>query len=180
MTYSLRNFLPQLATPNGGLVKTSKSRLMQLLEENADDHLVESLPAGNAIMIDAMAVIQTLKPLPQTFGDLATKILQLLMIMTRMSGAIRIDFVGDTYPEISIKNFERGKRGGCGASMIHISSASQNVPRQFENFLSVGKNKESLFEFFISIFVRMKTWQECSTMSHCMLHMGLCATAFNT
>lgn len=65
----------------------------------------------NALVIDAMALIQALKSIPSTFGELADTILRIIISLSRQYNACRVDFVGDRYPDISINNFERENDG---------------------------------------------------------------------
>ena len=54
--YSLRPYPSPIATFDGSMVKTQKSKLMQIVEENANiDHL-DSIPQDCCIVIDAMAL----------------------------------------------------------------------------------------------------------------------------
>ena len=147
MTYSLRKFPQPFATVNGELVKTAKVKLLHIIETRCQECLSDSLPPHNALILDGMAIVQTVKDVPQTFGALAEKIIQRIINNTRTSNASRVDFVSDLYPEISIKNLERSKRAESGSTHIKICSPSQKVPRQFKKFLSLGKNKEALVDF---------------------------------
>ena len=88
-------------------------------------------------MLDGMAIVQTVKDVPQTFGALAEKIIQRIINNATTSNASRLDFVSDLYPEISIKNLERSKRVESGSTHIKICSPSQKVPRQFKKFPSL-------------------------------------------
>ena len=58
-----------LATPDGQLVKTTKSKLLDALEKGLNP--VDSPPAGAAWVVDAMAVIQGITSAPRTFAELA-------------------------------------------------------------------------------------------------------------
>ena len=85
-----------------------------------------------------MALIQSIKRVPETFGDFVESILTRILSSAVNLKSSRVDFVCDTYPDISIKNLERSERADAGST----------IPRQFKKFLSVGKNKEALIEFF--------------------------------
>lgn len=75
--------------------------------------------------------------------------------------ATRIDFVADQYPDISIKNTERDKRGSKGQLEVDVSSPQQLCPRQWKKFMANGSNKTSLLNFLVaewttnSMYVRM-------------------------
>ena len=160
LTYSLRKYPSPFATVDGQLVKTPKSKLMHAIEERAEDAIIDQFPLHNALMIDAMAVIQMLKGVPDTFGSLAEYILQNIITSALKSNSKRVDFVSDRYPEVSIKNLERSKRAEVGSTVIQILGAKQKVPRQFKKFLSVGRNKESLIEFLFQHFRLMEQLSE--------------------
>ena len=133
-----------LASSDGSLAKTNKAILSKLLENG-----VECLPTlpdlTTAVIIDAMAMLQTLVRIPDRFSELAD------MVMTRIlieaGEAARIDFVGDQYPANSIKNTERNKRGRDGEIVIKITNGQQFGPRQWRKFMAKGSNKTSLLNF---------------------------------
>ena len=148
LTYSLRKFPSPIATVDGKLVKTPKSKLMHLLESRVEDSAIERVLTENALILDGMALIQTMKHIPDTFGQLLEMILGRILSWPSNLKSTRVDFVCDTYPDISIKSMERSGRAEGGSTVVRILGADQKVPRQFKKFLSVGKNKESLVEFF--------------------------------
>ena len=65
-------------------------------------------------MIDGMALIQTTKNIPQTFGALMEVGLKRILSLASSLKSTRVDFVCDTYPEISIKDIERSNRASEG------------------------------------------------------------------
>ena len=60
---------------------------------------------------------------------------------------MRIDFVCDKYPIVSIKNAERSQRAKGGTLIVKIITGKQKVPRQWKKFLSVGENKGKFSNF---------------------------------
>ena len=58
-----------LATGDGSLTKTGKSKILNLLEDGIEP--AEDIPPNAAKMIDAMAVLQALVKPAATFGGLA-------------------------------------------------------------------------------------------------------------
>ena len=141
LTYSLRKFPSPIATVDGKLVKTRKFKLMHVLESRVDDPTLESVPSNNALILDGMALIQMMKHIPNTFGKLVEIILGRILSLASNSKSTRVDFVCDTYPEVSIKNTERSSADE-GSTVVRILGADQKVPRKFKKFLSVGKNKD--------------------------------------
>ena len=156
MLYSLRKFPHPFATVDGELVKSPKCKLLHELVGRVTDPMVEMTQTSGALLLDAMAMLQTLKYIPQTFGELAEKILQMLLSCARAANAERVDFVSDGYPAVSIKNLEQNKRAVSGVTQIRIGGPNQKVSHQFKRFLSLGENKESLIEFIFKHFCTMK------------------------
>ena len=110
LKYSLRPFPGSLATSEGDLVKTAKSKLLHKIEEDVPDASVD-LPVveNKAYIIDAMAVLQTLPVIPETFGELATKLLTMVVNAALFYKCKRLDFVCDRYQRQSIENLERAR-----------------------------------------------------------------------
>ncbi len=156
MTYSLRKYPSPFATINGEMIKTPKSKLLHILEERAENPVLDDFPPQNALMIERMAIIQTMKNVPETFGLFAESLFQSIISLADTSNSSRVDFIVDTYPDISIKNLERNRRAAGGSAVIKIMGPTQKVPRQFKKFLSNGKNKEFLIEFFFQHLKQIK------------------------
>ena len=85
-----------------------------------------------------MAMLQALKNLPNTFGELAVTILKNIITLASKFGCRRIDVVCDRYPDQSIKGAERLSRGSAGAAVIDIYGETQKNPRQWKKFLRSG------------------------------------------
>ena len=78
--YSLRPLPSSLATREGELVKTSKAKLLHAIEDKVNDCTVSKLQVPDkACILDAMAIIQTVAPLPGSFGELAKHLLKKLL-----------------------------------------------------------------------------------------------------
>ena len=107
MRYSLRKYPAPLATSNGDLVKTPKCKLMHELLRRAEFN--DASPENtDAVLLDGMALLQTLKDIPDTFGNLAEKVVRIIISTAKKARANRVDFVSDTYPLVSIKNIDLG------------------------------------------------------------------------
>ena len=143
--YSLGPLPWSLASADGSLAKTDKSKLLEILTK--DIQLVEDVPPTSAIIIDGMAIVQSLIPIPDTFEELALKVFHLAV--PRSTLARRIDFVTDRYPEISIKSHERKKRASEGVVKIKITGSGQKCPKQWRKYLSSGENKSELVQFIL-------------------------------
>ena len=119
LTHELGLFPWSLATSDGSLAKTNKAALSKLLEDGVEG-LTSLPPDTTCVIIDAMAMLQMVARIPDRFSDLAE---MLLTEMLALSGtATRVDFVGDQYPDLSIKNIERSKRGREGQVVFAITS----------------------------------------------------------
>ena len=142
LSYSLSDYPLSLATVTGGLVKTTKAKMMHMLEEGVNNPTVDigSITDNNTLVVDAMAILQIMKGKWGTFGELADAIFDHLVKLARKCKANRLDFVADRYPAISIKNSERLKRAAQGVQRVHILNKDQNIPKQWKKYLSSGEN----------------------------------------
>ena len=149
LSYNLSDYPLSLATAAGGLVKTAKSKMFEILESAVVDSKVDPNNVGdhNALIVDAMAVLQAMKGKWKTFGEFADAVFAHLVKLAVQWNATRLDFVADRYPEISIKNAERTRRAAQGVQRVHILNKDQSVPKQWKKYMSCGKNKESLVVF---------------------------------
>ena len=137
LKYSLRPFPSSLATIEGDLIKTQKSKLLQAVENEADSPTVADHPDGDdACVLDAFAMVQTLTPVPDSFGELSIQLLVKVVNSALRSKCKRVDFVCDRYPQQSIKGLERNRRLAQDVQKIKIYSMAQKVPRQWKKFLS--------------------------------------------
>ena len=73
LSYNLSNYPLLLATAAGGLVKTTKSKMLEILESAVIDAKVDPNNVGdhNALIVDAMAALQAMKGKWKTFGEFA-------------------------------------------------------------------------------------------------------------
>ena len=150
-TYSLRPYPRALATDSDCLVKTVKSKLLHVLEQEAMVPLIEQIPTNSATIVDGMALLQMLKAknIPETFGQLVDVVLKNVIDIAVYNKSRRVDFVTDRYPAVSIKNAERLHRAASGTYTVSILGDQQKVPKQWKKFLSVGSNKERLVQFLV-------------------------------
>ena len=101
-----------LASPDGLLQKT-KAQLLSVLEKQ-EFVVTEDISnmQGTVHVIDGMAFFHSLTDIPDTFGELAKKVLHTLP--QRAS----VHFVTDTYKPYSIKSFERDRREPTNDSFL--------------------------------------------------------------
>ena len=65
--------------------------LMSQMENGVYSCVLDSVQQGNAIIIDAMSVLQTLKPMPQTFGELSSAVLHRVVAKEKHYQSVRTD-----------------------------------------------------------------------------------------
>ena len=96
-----------LAQPDGGLVKTVKSKLLDAIESSVVG-ICDELPKDSCMIFDGMVLLQQLGCVQlSTFGDISEYVLK------RITSDCYswIYFVTDQYKAGSIKSFERNRRG---------------------------------------------------------------------
>ena len=98
------------AATDGTVAKTAKSKIMQVLEKDVQS--TEQDQEFSVWVFHAMPVIQSIVFIPKTFSELAMQVMNVLLNYGLNS--TRIDFVGDRYPVVSIKDAEhrKGAKGG--------------------------------------------------------------------
>ena len=140
LKYSLAPVPWALATADGALIKTDKSKLMHSLEEKS--HLVQRPTVGfDCYIVDGNAVLQAMVSLPSTFGELTE------LVLDQLPRAQRIDFVTDSYHPCSIKDLERSRRGSSKAHLV--KGPSTKVSLDWKRFLCNEKNKRRLCSFLL-------------------------------
>ena len=177
LSYSLGSFPLSISTEQGSLHKTPKSKLLDLIETSTNSESVENVPAGGALILDAMAIVQAITKPPTTFGELADQIFDTVIKTGVYHKCLRVDFVIDTYPEFSIKDIEHSVRASDGATIITIYGAEQKVPTQWKKFLKHGPNKVSLIQFLFQRWCMYRSAKLCGLIlyvcvndqCHCLL-----------
>ncbi len=108
------------------MCKTPKSKLFQVFESKNPDCIIEAVPPGCAVLLDAMAILQSLVTIPETFGELSRNFAKVVGLANKFE-AFRVDFISDLNHELSIKNAEREKRANDSISNIRIYGREQKV-----------------------------------------------------
>lgn len=140
LSYPLLPVPLSLCQITGNMNKTSKSKLMEVLEAmgtcNTEPTTVD------AYLIDAMFFIRTLPSLPPSFGGVARLILQ-----QACANAREVHLVCDTYPGgPSIKDQEHDSRGDSMCS-YKITGPLQRRPSDFGSALRSKEFKLELLSF---------------------------------
>lgn len=147
LSFPLGPYLLSLSTVKGSPTKTVKANLMHMLEEMSPQCIYNFLPCDSAIMVEAMALLQSLTRIPKTFGELAAQVLSRLLSLARFHKASRVDFVADRYLVHSIKGNERSRRAAQGSTLVNIYGKNQPTPAQWKKHLNSSKNKEAMISF---------------------------------
>ena len=158
-----------IATAHGTLYKATKALLLEDLENDIPP--TRSAPPQAVWIMDGFSNIQVLKepkPLdhegmfvsqkgwkPTTFRDVAESILSHIYLVTKPL-PLRIDFVIDTYPDVSIKESEHQRRAGSSGRRVKITSAAQRAPTSWDDYLKCKENKRDLPGFLV------KEWSSVS------------------
>ena len=135
-----------LATTYGATTKTATSALLHILEEKAQP--VEDVPASGVWILDGVAILHSIKYVPRTFSCLASFVFQLVKSAASQDRT-RTDLIMDQYPDVSIKNPERERRGAGGSIRIAIDHGNQKCPTQWKKYLSDGSNKANIASFLV-------------------------------
>ena len=145
LQYPLSPLPLSLCNGDGTMRETNKSDLLKiLLQTRNETEQPEIVKEDTVYIVDLMAVVRTIREVPNTFEELAFNI-----VKSFPSGYKRIDIVADIYLENSIKTSERGKRGE--SEKILIKSSKSKIPPEFSKFPSNGENKSRMIELLFGV-----------------------------
>eukprot|EP00117_Sycon_ciliatum_P016109 scpid79224/ scgid15683/ len=147
MQYEL-GYVPWAIAHGDGTLRTiAKSKLLAELEK--DVPLLEAVPSGGTILVDAMALLQSFSSVLATFGELSSLVFDRLLSMMNQHRAVKIDLVADQYFNVSIKGLERARRSTRKQPVrMQAERTDQPTPTHWKRHLAVGANKTSLIAFF--------------------------------
>jgi len=130
---------PALSVQGKLNLPNKKSELLHLLDKGSSPQVPSYF---HCKIFDGTAIVHAL-PYHQasSFGEYGDKVF-LPWVNQQLIGTDRIDIVWDTYREDSIKESTREKRG---KGIRRKVGESTKLPRNFQDFLRHGKNKEELF-----------------------------------
>ena len=143
LKFELSVFPLSLATSEGNLNKTVKSKLLQTLQDKTETR--HARLATNPNIFDGMVLLQKTPPTLQTFGDLSYYLLQKLI--ARQSRVAY--FVTDQYFQQSIKSLERQRRSSNGSLCTIIKRRDQKLPKQLNKFLRCSENNVDFIDFLL-------------------------------
>ena len=95
-----------------------------------------------------MAILHSMNDVPRAFSCLASYVFQLVKSAASQDRT-RTDLIMDQYPDVSIKNPERERRGAGGSIQIAINHGNQKCPTQWKKYLSDGSNKANIAYFLV-------------------------------
>ena len=143
MKFPLLPVPPSLGTPDGFFTKTNKAAILHyLLEDATSDDL--SYPQNALFIQDGMALLHTLKNLPQTCGEIC------LQVLDQMVAKKNFLFSTDCYHKDSIKTQERLRRGSSARMLI--AGPARRKPYDFKTFLANGENKKQLCQLMLRVW----------------------------
>ena len=128
-----------LATADGMPTTTDKSKLLHNLESGIKP--VTDRPSDAVHIIDGNAMLQSFKPIPDTFDELAEH------VFNRLPKTKRVDFVTDTYKSCSIKSYERARSGTSPTFLL--AGAKTKTPHDWQSFMSNANNKTQLIKLLL-------------------------------
>ena len=141
LSYLLGSVPYALATADGMPAKTGKSKLLHHLE-SCIEHVTAPASEAVAKVIDDNASLYVLSPIPDIFQGVAET------VFDRLPKSARVDFVTDRYKDISIKSFER-KRRGTSENLL-ISGPKTKTPKDWKVFMNNVENKAQLIKLLFS------------------------------
>ena len=143
LKYSLGPLPWSYALPDGGLVKTDKSKLLAAVEHDIPP--ISALADNCASVVDGMVIIRQMDVSKMsTFGDFSKCILERVL---KMGTGQSIYFVTDQYKKNSVKGYDRSRRALSDVMKYKIERREQKLPKHFKKFLGGGENKEELVKF---------------------------------
>ena len=143
LQFSLGPIAWSLATPDGNIYKSVKSKLLTALEEKID--LMDNMPPKAAQIYNRVVILQQLSNGLETFGEVSEFVLK--RITANVSE--HIFFITDQYWNHSIKSCERNRRATTDSIRITASRPDQKIPKQLKKYLSLGSNKEELVDVLL-------------------------------
>ena len=142
LQYPLTTVPLSMATPDEVMTKTNKSSLFGVLENTVKDH--GRPDEVSVFIIDGQFLLHSMPTnLPPTYGGLARSIL----IQSLRTSAKYVHIVFDDYPQPSIKDAERDKRGADSRTFVITGPEQRRAPRDLNDALKSRSFKIQLPKF---------------------------------
>ena len=131
-----------MASPDEVMAKTDKSALFGILEARVKDH---SKPTTiDAYIIDGQFLLHSMPGnLPPSYGGLTRSIL----LQSLRTPAKSVHILFDDYPQPSVKDPERDRRGADCRTFVITGPEQQQVPRDLNDALKSRSFKKQLPQF---------------------------------
>ena len=133
-----------LATPEGRIYKSVKSKLLNAIEERIETG--DKVPSKSARIYDRMCIMHQLPKYLETFGDLPSYVLKTIT----SNDSDHVFFITDQYWKDSTKSCERNRRANTESIRLTTASLEQKLPKQMKKYLSIDANREELIDFLLN------------------------------
>ena len=151
LTYPLSPLCAPLSTADGNRRKTKKSDLLSIidpLEVNPE----ETRMMCETYMLDLAVYTRSDIKQCSTVRDITLKLIRSVPLTYDT-----LYVVCDKYEETSIKTGERQSRNKDGGEIVILKSPDMKVPFDIKSFMSVGQNKEDLFNLIKRAIIEIET-----------------------
>ncbi|XP_060579912.1 uncharacterized protein LOC132736731 [Ruditapes philippinarum] len=141
---------------DGSMLKCKKSDFMQMLENLLQDQTT-SIRNVDTLLLDAMASVQAMTPPSEnlTFDDVANNFLKFVLMKAHsIEGVKSLHLIFDRYDPESLKSQTRLQRGDVSSSATLHIHGQLRLPKNWKAFISIGKNKESLIQYFTEYIIK--------------------------
>ena len=152
LEYPLHQVCPSLSTGDGKRRKTTKSTLFTAVEDMEEVDVDTAQDICKTYMVDLAAYVRSVVKQCKTVRDLAVKLMNSIPPSYQT-----VYVVCDTYESGSIKTCERDTRGV--GERCKLKSPDMKLPYDINKYLSVGENKEELFNLIWQSIVEGNTRQ---------------------
>lgn len=142
LSYPLTNVPLSLCHFDGSICKTDQTAMLKILQKKGTTNELHNVEIG---IIDGFLLFDLLLDVPQTFGKISKKLLQMV---TGYEGK-EIIVVFDQYSSPSIRDYEFQSQGILRKSKYNISGAEQKRPSNFSKELKNIYFREAIVEFLL-------------------------------
>ena len=133
-----------LATPEGHIYKSVKSKLLIAIEERIETS--DKIPSKSARIYDGMCIMHQLPKYLETFRGLPSHVLKTIT----SNDSNHVFFITDQYWKDSTKSCERNRRANTESILLTAASLEQKLPKQMKRYLSIDANREELIDFLLN------------------------------
>ena len=149
LSYPLSPFPPAFCRVDGSITKTAKAALTQYIEKITAEEtdVIINGQSFTHVIYDGFYLLNKLVNVPELYGELSTKILEMITKNIKLD---RVDLIFDTYPDgPSIKDYEHKLRHSVRENYT-IRSGLQKRAQPFHKQLINITFKQKFVEFLIN------------------------------